>query len=162
MWMGTEQSLQSDSKKSSVGLPRDRLYQLVNLETIVLLNKYFISLIRGDCPLVKLLLLLVVLCLPGCSSGRAKIEDTKQKGNQIIRALEQFRADHGRYPKSLTDLSPRHIRELSPPTWGLKMWEYESDGKAFTLGVDESIHTGDGDSRWLRYQGQKWGWQIGD
>ena len=38
----------------------------------------------------------------------------------------------------------------------------ESNGKEFTLRVDESVHTGDGNSRWLRYQGEKWGWQIGD
>ena len=121
--------------------------------------------IAGSSSLGKLLFflpLLVTLCIAGCSNGQGRIDETKQKGNQIIRALEQFRIDRGQYPKSLADLSPKYIRELPPPTWGLKTWQYESDGSEFTLRVDESVHTGDGNSRWLRYQGEKWGWQIGD
>jgi hypothetical protein len=112
--------------------------------------------------LLPLLLLPVVLCLVGCSSGRRALEETKHKGDQIIHALEQFRADHGKYPKSLADLSPKYMQEVPPPTWGLKTWQYEADEKGFTLRVDESIFTGDGNSHWLRYMGEKWGWQIGD
>jgi hypothetical protein len=42
------------------------------------------------------LLLSAALCLTGCTSDRTKMDETKQKGNQIIRALEQFHADRGR------------------------------------------------------------------
>jgi hypothetical protein len=112
--------------------------------------------------LQSLLLVPLVLCLAGCSSSQTKINETKQRGDQIIRALEQYRADNSRYPTSLTDLSPKYLPDVPSPTWGLRTWQYESDGKEFTLRVDESIHTGDGNSRWLRYQGEKWGWQIGD
>ena len=87
--------------------------------------------IAGSLSLVKslfFLLLSVALCLSGCSSGQGKIDETKQNGNQVIRALEQFRTDRGQYPKSLADLSPKYIQELPPPTWGLKTWQYESDG----------------------------------
>lgn len=107
-------------------------------------------------------LLLISLCLCGCSSDRGKIDETKRRGDMIIRALEQFHSDRGYYPQSLADLAPKHIKELAPPTWGLKEWQYESRGSEFTLKVNESMHTGDGSSRWLRYEGTKYGWHIGD
>jgi len=106
--------------------------------------------------------LAVALGLAGCSSDQSKINETKQRGDQIIQALEQFIADQRHYPRSLSELSPKYIEKLPTPAWGLKAWQYEADEDEFTLKVDESIHTGDGNSRWLRYQGEKWGWQIGD
>jgi len=104
----------------------------------------------------------VAICLAGCSDSRQAIKETKQSGNRIIRALEGFRADRGEYPRSLSDLSPRYLQELPLPAWGLRTWKYESDGVEFVLGVDESSRTGDGNAHWLRYQGAKWGWQVGD
>jgi hypothetical protein len=105
------------------------------------------------------LTLTVVVCFAGCSDKR-RIDETKRTGNQVIQALEQFRSDRGHYPKSLSDLSPKYLRELPAPTWGVKKWQYEANKGEFTLRVDESVHTGDGDSRWLRYQGKGWG--MGD
>jgi hypothetical protein len=107
-------------------------------------------------------MLLIALCLVGCSSGRQKMAETTQRGNRIVRALEQYHADRGRYPNSLTDLSPKYLREIPPPTWGLRTWQYQSRASDFTLRVDESVHTGDGDSRWLQYMGKQLGWQVGD
>lgn len=139
--------------------------RLMNMHFRARLARQPMRFIAGSASLGKslfLLLLPVALCIAGCSSGQERIDETKQKGNQIIRALEQFRTDRGQYPKSLADLSPKYIQELPLPTWGLKAWQYESDGSEFTLTVNESVHTGNGDSRWLRYQGEKWGWQVGD
>lgn len=108
------------------------------------------------------LLLLAISCSGGCTSDRAKIDETKKRGNQIIQALERFRADQGHYPTSLTDLVPKYIHTLPSATWGTRTWKYAADANGFTLSVDESVHTGDGQSRWLRYQGEKLGWQTGD
>lgn len=143
----------------------ERKGTLMNWHFGLLLGRRPIRLIAGDLSLAKtlfFLLLPVALCLSGCSDDRGSIKETKQRGNQIIQALEQSRAARGQYPKSLADLSPKYIQELPSPAWGLKTWQYESDGKEFTLRVDESVRTGDGNSHWLRYQGKKWGWQIGD
>jgi hypothetical protein len=121
-------------------------------------------LITGARPFARLqfcLLASISLCLSGCTGG---LEDTKQNGNQIIHALNEYHVDHGQYPKSLAELCPKYLRELPRATWGLRAWEYESDGKEFVLGVDESVRTGDGDSLWLKYRprGKEPGWEVGD
>jgi hypothetical protein len=97
----------------------------------------------------------------GCSE-KPSLRETAQRGDLIIAALEKYRADHGQYPPSLKHLSPKYIDKIPSPTWGLREWIYEGDERGFFLMVDESVHTGDGNSRWFKYQGKELGWETGD
>ncbi len=106
--------------------------------------------------------LLVAVLIAGCS-GASRLPETEQAGNQIVKALGQYSADHGRYPLSLSDLSPKYLSDIPSPTWGLQEWRYSSDRPdRFGLQVDESTRTGDGNAKWFRYLGPKYGWQLGD
>ena len=105
--------------------------------------------------------LLFALLLSGCSADRAKINETTQRGDVVIRALEEFHADNGHYPKSLSELQPKYIIEIPQPVWGLETWQYEAGESEFKLSVNESIDTGDGIHLWLEYE-KKGGWQMGD
>jgi type II secretory pathway pseudopilin PulG len=114
------------------------------------------------------LIALALLILAGCSQSqrvrwqKQQIEETKQRGNQIVQAIEAFRTDHGAYPKSLAEVSPKYLPEVPQPTWGLKSWKYEITVDGFDLRVDESSQTGNGDALWLRYLGKRHGWGMGD
>jgi hypothetical protein len=90
------------------------------------------------------------------------VDETKRRGDVVIQALNNFHADHGRFPRSLAELSPQYLEEIPEPDWGLRRWLYEPDGSDFYLRVNETEHTGDGDSHWLRYEGDKSGWRMGD
>jgi hypothetical protein len=103
----------------------------------------------------------ILLCCGGCSNDR-EIPETKRRGDQIIEALEQYHADHSRYPTSLEKLLPKYIQEIPVPTWGLRAWRYQTDGKEYTLRVNESTCTGDGNYRYLQRQGRNCSWDIGD
>lgn len=105
-----------------------------------------------------------MLCIHGCSprSDDRQLEPTIQRGNKIVGALKQFRMDHGKYPETLSALSPKYLPDIPPPTWGLRKWQYQGGKSDFELRVDESVYTGDGNSRWLRYYDDKLGWQRGD
>ena len=110
--------------------------------------------------LFRFLVLPVFLCLVGCSD-KQQIAETEQRGNRIVDALETFRSDNGHYPQSLLELSPKYLSDIPSPIWGLRKWEYQVNKGQFELGVNESIHTGDGVSQWLRYYGRKH-WEMGD
>jgi hypothetical protein len=113
------------------------------------------------CELQIMVSLLFALLLTGCSGDRTKIDETTKRGDVIIRALEQFRADSGNYPKSLSELQPKYITKLPQPVWGLETWQYEADESEFTLRVNESSDTGDGIHLWLRNRNNS-GWKMGD
>jgi hypothetical protein len=109
-----------------------------------------------------LVILTILQCCSGCSRGRKRLEETIQIGNEVVSALDAFMKDNEHYPDSLGELSPKYIGEIPSPAWGLRQWKYSSQGKEFSLSVDESRRTGDGNSRWLRYRPDGHGWQIGD
>jgi hypothetical protein len=97
------------------------------------------------------------------SGSSGSIDETVRRGNIIIQALNKYHEDRGQFPATLTDLRPEYLKEIPTPDWGLRAWKYGREaGTSFYLGVDETKYTGDGDSRWLRYDGPKWGWQEGD
>ena len=45
-------------------------------------------------------------------------------GDEIIKALEAYKSDHGRYPTSLNALVPAYLQEIKAPTWGIGAWNY--------------------------------------
>ena len=111
---------------------------------------------------VLFMLIPVAMCFSGCASEQVKIEESKRRGDEIIHALEEFRAEKGHYPRALNELLPKYMPEIPPPTWGLREWQYTVATNEISLRVDESVRTGDGDSLWLRYEGSQLGWQVGD
>ena len=104
---------------------------------------------------------LLLSCI-GCMSQRKKLEETRQVGNQIVRALEAYHAEQGKYPRSLEDLIPKFLKEIPRPRWGLHQWIYEPSETSFTLQVNETHRTGDGDSLYYRYFPKDQKWEIGD
>jgi hypothetical protein len=119
---------------------------------------------RRKGPLSFLVLLPISLFLAGCSDHLSdhELDRTKQRGNEIIRALKQFRVDNKTYPASLDELSPKYLAEIPQPTWGVGKWQYHGRTDDFALRVDESIYTGDGDSKWLKYFDDTHEWEMGD
>jgi hypothetical protein len=70
----------------------------------------------------------------------APVYESKEIGNEIISALRLYYREHGQYPSSLEMLVPKHMPEIKPPTWGERVWTYESDGKSFDLCVLSEGH----------------------
>lgn len=106
-------------------------------------------------------IVLLLSCI-GCMRNRKKLEETRQAGNQIVRALEAYHAEQGRYPPSLENLPPKFLKEIPRPRWGLRQWIYEPSGTSFTLQVNETHRTGEGDSLYYRYFPKDQKWEIGD
>jgi hypothetical protein len=53
-----------------------------------------------------------------------ELEETKRRGEQIVGALESFRARTGAYPDSLPQLVPEYIAAIEQPVWGTQQWRY--------------------------------------
>ena len=111
--------------------------------------------------LVYILLLVFMAGFVGCSD-KGQLDETERRGNLIIQALKSFHSKHGTYPASLKALVPDYLPEIPKPTWGLQVWKYSGNHTDFSLGVDESRKTGDGNAHWYRYSGEAHGWQLGD
>jgi len=107
-------------------------------------------------------LLFVAIIVSGCDIDKRQLTITIERGNEIVAALERFRVDSGKYPETLDQLSPKYLAEIRQPAWGLKAWKYRIVSDRFDLTVDESVKTGNGDARWLKYYGKDLGWQTGD
>jgi hypothetical protein len=122
---------------------------------------WFHHLTPGRLFLILLAVVGVLLLSKGWFGDRTKIDETTKRGDVIIRALEQFRADSGHYPKSLSELQPKYIKKIPQPIWGLESWQYKADESEFTLRVNESTDTGDGIHLWLRNRNNS-GWKMGD
>ncbi|MEX1184483.1 MAG: hypothetical protein WEF86_14825 [Gemmatimonadota bacterium] len=54
----------------------------------------------------------------------AQLEESKQHGTEIVRALADYAAERGTYPVSLDELVPQHLPAVPQPTWGLRRWSY--------------------------------------
>ncbi|MGH7448343.1 MAG: hypothetical protein ACREK1_02870 [Longimicrobiales bacterium] len=53
-----------------------------------------------------------------------KLEQSKQRGAELVQALDEYHSEHGTYPEQLEQLVPRHIDKVRPPLWGLRRWRY--------------------------------------
>lgn len=106
--------------------------------------------------------LTILLVIQGCSNAPRSYDETIRRGNLVVRALEQYHADRGQYPTTLSELVPDFIDTVPQPTWGLKKWEYHSTRTDFDIRVDESSRTGDGDALYLRFYRESLKWDVGD
>lgn len=59
----------------------------------------------------------------------------EQLGNQIIAALEKYKAQSGSYPDVLSELEPTFIGKITPPRYGAKRWQYVHYCKTDSFGL---------------------------
>jgi len=74
-------------------------------------------------------ILLSVLCcfglvFAGCEADKSSIASDKLVGDQIIAALEKYKAQRGSYPDVLSELEPDYVGHITPPRYGEKKWNY--------------------------------------
>lgn len=64
-----------------------------------------------------------------------RVQQTQILGNQIVQALQNYRAQYSTYPPELAGLVPEFLQRLPTPTAGLESWEYETlrEGGDFSL-----------------------------
>jgi len=60
---------------------------------------------------------LLILVVPVCTSQDEEIRLNKERGNQIIQAIDAYTQEHGQFPARLDDLVPVYIPEI-PKTVG--------------------------------------------
>lgn len=89
----------------------------------------------------------------GKESQRAKVGPPFENAAVVIRALDAYKSDHGRFPH---DLSALEASDRPPPLWGVNEWDYEGSEDSFSLTVrrTQSSYTGHvyfSDSRTWRY-----------
>jgi hypothetical protein len=80
----------------------------------------------------------VFLVVLGCSRNHASsFERDKRVGDNIVEALDTYRADNSHYPRQLTDLVPKYLPEIPPPQYGDGKWDYnyKPDNDSFGLYV---------------------------
>ena len=76
------------------------------------------------------------LLLAGCDHAHttATAEDFR-RGNDIITAVEKYRAAHGDYPDTLSVLAPNYIRAVEDPDYGEQRWDYIHHAEKGTYGL---------------------------
>ena len=65
---------------------------------------------------------LLCLALASCENKTATQEDFRH-GDEIVAALEKYRAAHGHYPDTLGFVE-EYIGEIKQPQYGERRWEY--------------------------------------
>jgi hypothetical protein len=67
---------------------------------------------------------------------REQVTESMSRARRLIRALNQYRDQHGTYPTELSAVAPRLVALIEPPTTGNRRWTYfrYNQGKAFYLG----------------------------
>ena len=123
---------------------------------MVALNPTKLIVLVFACLLMTPLLLHIYLYPPGA------VHRTKNTGDEIIDALERHHENTGAYPKRLSELTPKYLKEIKPPVWGMRAWLYERDRVSFKLRVNSTPWSGNGISRYLVNYGTKGKWETAD
>jgi hypothetical protein len=77
-----------------------------------------------------LAILMIGLTLGACNNwSKARVTETKQRGDVIRKALQQYHDGQGVYPNDLQVLIPKYLPKLLPPTVGNGTWTYETFAK---------------------------------
>ena len=100
----------------------------------------------------------VIMLMAACSpSPRVdSLGITFQRGDEIVAALEQYRAENKVYPERLDDLVPKYVPELRTPDYGEKKWDYvyyrdRNDFGLFVWGAKRYL-----DGYWYNSSKKKW------
>ena len=54
-----------------------------------------------------------------------RLAETKERGSEIVAALERHRRETGDYPPALEALVTEYLPSIEQPTWGLQRWRYQ-------------------------------------
>jgi len=65
-------------------------------------------------------------------------EATYKEKHLLVKAIQQFKVERHRYPKTLLELVPKYINSVPVINFGFryKPYKYTTDGRYFTIGVD--------------------------
>ena len=87
-------------------------------------------------------------------------QEGQERAEELIKALEQYKADTGMYPTELDALVPNYLTAIPQPARGAQ-YEYEllSNGAEFTISFDVGISI-DGD--YCEYISKTRIWQCSD
>ena len=65
-----------------------------------------------------------ILMMLSCAPAKSSVPNEQQHGDQIIAALEKYKAERGSYPDTLSELEPNYLGHITPPHYGEKKWDY--------------------------------------
>jgi hypothetical protein len=65
----------------------------------------------------------VITSLVGCSSSTGSVKQDELIGDQIILALDKYKAEHGSYPDTLWSLEPDYLSQIARPKYGDGRWD---------------------------------------
>ena len=74
--------------------------------------------------MLRSILFCVVLFLIACEPDKSSVPNDQRIGDQIIAALEKYKAERGLYPDTLTQLMPSYMRQITQPRYGERRWDY--------------------------------------
>jgi hypothetical protein len=60
----------------------------------------------------------------GWAWSPAAVKATKARGDEVAHAIDRFRKDTNRYPKSLDELAQAYVDTIPAPTVGNRQWRY--------------------------------------
>lgn len=84
----------------------------------------------------------------------------QQKADELIKALEEYKNDNGRYPSDLDILVPAYIGAIPQPSWNTQYsYEIQSNGAEFIISFDVGISI-DGD--YCEYSSRSQSWYCSD
>lgn len=75
---------------------------------------------------LRVLVFSTMLGLSACTLGNSPVDTSKQQAQQIIDALEQYRAHNSAYPSGLSELVPQFLSGL-PLTAEGEQFTYDTD-----------------------------------
>lgn len=56
----------------------------------------------------------------------ASLDESRQRGADVVQALTAYHADRGTYPERLSMLIPAYASAVESPTWGMRQWSYRT------------------------------------
>lgn len=69
-------------------------------------------------------LLCLVVLVTGCEADKSSVSNDERIGDQIVAALEKYKAQRGSYPDVLSELEPDYVGLITPPHYGQRRWDY--------------------------------------
>jgi hypothetical protein len=70
------------------------------------------------------ILFCILVFLNGCRPDRTSVANDMLIGDQIVAALEKYKAQRGSYPDVLSELEPNYIGHITVPRYGEQKWSY--------------------------------------
>lgn len=98
--------------------------------------------------------------MAGCVPDKASVAEDKLIGDQIVAALEKYKAEQGSYPDVLSQLEPTYISHITPPHYGERRWDYihYCTNDSFGLAIWGRRLTDDG----YLYSSERKKWQVAE